>query len=400
MKASWTIIGAIAIAILGSGCDKPQKPQKAPQIRRPLDDLRPKGTSQLTPEQQKVVVATVGPIKITLGDLEAHLNRQPRYIRARFQTLEQKKKLLDDLVRFEALALEAKVKGFDKNPDVVQVMKRMMVSKLLLSELRDRVKLSDISDDEVRKLYDKNINEFKQDARVRLSQIVVKTKEEAEKVLKEIKDEVGTYRYRTQQIFRMKAKKYSTDMKTKALGGDMRYFTANGPVQGNPNTLSKELIAEGFKLARVNDLAGPIKADDGYHILLLTHKRPKINREFNTVKRYLQSRIFRDRRLESRTKYIEAVKTKAKIEIFDKNLSLLKAPSILPSRGLDLRNMRMGPHGPLRMGGHRHPHPGGPHGPGMKVPAPKSPTPAKQPESKTPAPEKKPAPAPKTGEKK
>ena len=141
MKPTLTIIGAIAIALFASACEKPQKPQQAPQVRRPLDDLRPKGISQLTPQQQKEVVATVGPVTITLGDLEQHLNRQPRYIRARFQTLEQKKKLLDDLVRFEALALEAKQKGFDKHPDVLQVMKRMMVSKLLLSELRDRVKL-------------------------------------------------------------------------------------------------------------------------------------------------------------------------------------------------------------------------------------------------------------------
>lgn len=327
MKTSLLLLFAVAAL---AACQSPQKPkrERPPELNRTVREFKSTHQSTLTPEQRKLVVATVGKKKITLGDLERHLNRQPLYIRARYSTLKQKKQLLRDLAQFEALAMEAQLKGYDQHPDVLQYQKRLMVSKLLQNELKEKLKITDISDADAKTYYDGHLEEFNQEAKVRISHLLSKSKEQAEKILAEIKADVGKYRYRTHRVFQKLARKHSVDAKTKPHGGDLGYFTVSGPAKGNTHKIPRVLLVEAFKMKRVNDLAGPIKSDQGWHVLLLSHQRPRIARPFASVKRYIQSRLFRQKRLEMRRDFIEGLKKAAKIEISDKNLSLLKVSTV------------------------------------------------------------------------
>src|SRR5690242_18856173 len=75
-------------------------------------------------------IAEVDGYVITLADFQDRINKQSPYIRARYTSMERKKEFLDNLVRFEVLAAEAKKRGLDQDPEVVRTMKQVMIQKL------------------------------------------------------------------------------------------------------------------------------------------------------------------------------------------------------------------------------------------------------------------------------
>src|SRR5687767_5079713 len=66
------------------------------------------------------VVAEIDDYKITVGDFQDRINKQSPYIRARYTSLERKKEYLDNLIRFEVLAKEARKRGLDQDAEVVR----------------------------------------------------------------------------------------------------------------------------------------------------------------------------------------------------------------------------------------------------------------------------------------
>src|SRR5262245_18046115 len=96
---------------------------------KPLEGVSSPGLPAQTPEELKTVVASVDDVSITVADLQDRINKQSPYVRARYTSMEQKKDFLDNLVRFEVLAKEAKTRGYDGDPEVVRTMKQVMIQK-------------------------------------------------------------------------------------------------------------------------------------------------------------------------------------------------------------------------------------------------------------------------------
>jgi peptidyl-prolyl cis-trans isomerase C len=128
------------------------------------------------------VVAKVDDAVITVGDVQERINKQSPFIRARYTTVDKKKEFLDNLIRFEVMAKEAQKRGYDKDPEVVRVMKQQMISKFLQKDFESKLKVEDVPDAEVEKYYSAHPEEFNQKDQVRVSQIVVKDKPRAEKI--------------------------------------------------------------------------------------------------------------------------------------------------------------------------------------------------------------------------
>ena len=67
------------------------------------------------------VLAQIDDVSITVSELEDRINSQTPYVRARYTGVEQKKEFLENLVKFEVLASEARRQGLDHDPEVVRV---------------------------------------------------------------------------------------------------------------------------------------------------------------------------------------------------------------------------------------------------------------------------------------
>ena len=114
------------------------------------------------------VVAKVDDAVITVGDVQERINKQSPFVRARYTTNEKKKEFLDSLIRFEVMANEAERRGYDKDPEVLRVMKQQMISKFLQKDFESKLKVEDVPDADVEKYYKEHPAEFNQKDEVRV----------------------------------------------------------------------------------------------------------------------------------------------------------------------------------------------------------------------------------------
>lgn len=280
---------------------------------------------------KKLELARVGDVVITVGQLAERINRMSRYVRGRYQSLEKKRNLLDSMVEFEVLAKEAERRGFSKNPDVVRMLRQVMIQRLRQRVVEEKVKRADITDKDVQAYYDKHKNQYNKPETVRVSHILLATEAAAKKVLAEVKSKGNDPR-----AFRGIVQKYSTDNATKRRAGDLRYFTRED------KRVPKPVIEAAFKLEKRGDVAGPIKSAKGWHIIKLTHRRKAINRKVDDpkVKQQIVTRILREKRREALDAYKKALRAGATVKIYDKRLADVKIDTTVQRR----RGWR-GPHG-------------------------------------------------------
>ncbi|MDJ0765907.1 MAG: peptidyl-prolyl cis-trans isomerase [Myxococcota bacterium] len=346
-----------SLLVSGLACaPKPTEEDTASKKTSKKDgDALPDG---LTPEQAAKVVAKVGQNTITVGDVTRQINRLSPYIRRRWAAPEKRKEFLDKLIRVELLSQEAERLGLSEDPEVQRTVKQMMIRLMVKNDLEKELFPTEIDEATLKAEYEKEKDKYHRPAQVRASQVVLKTKPEAEKLLKDLKANATDARY-----FRQKAKELSIDQATKERSGDLGYFSKPAERSDNEPDVPQAVAEAVWKLENTGDMADEIvKSDAGYHIVKLTNKREEMNRSFESVKRMIENRLLREKRTAAMDKFIEDLKNKAKIEIFEENLAKLKVDA----------------QGALSPPGPRAPHAGGPAGPALS-PKPKKtkPKPAK-----------------------
>jgi peptidyl-prolyl cis-trans isomerase C len=309
------------------------------------------------------VVAKVEDSVITVGDFQERINKQSPFIRARYTTVEKKKEFLDNLIRFEVMANEAKRRGYDKDPEVLRVMKQQMISKFLQKDFESKLKVEDVPDADVEKYYKDHPDEFNRKDEVRVAEILVKDKPKADKVYTEAKalPKVPTPGGE-QKTFRDLVTKYSEDEDSKARGGDLAFFNKDSTAYPKP------IVEASFKLAEIGDVAPPLKTDKGWAVVRLTQKRPGFSRPLPEVKRQIQQRLFRDVRTKAMDNFIADLKKQSNIELHEENLGKVvidTGSNEAGGPGVAGMPPGMGPPGGMGMSG---PGPGMP--PGVTPPGP------------------------------
>ena len=261
------------------------------------------------------VVARIDGRTITVGDVERRINALDPYSKARFSSPEQRKKFLENMVRFEVLAEEAGKRGYDKDPDVLRVVKNQMVDQMLRKEIDDKLKGQEISDAEVEAYYRAHEGLFRQAEAVRVSQILVKDRATAEKVAAEA-------RGGSDKAFRDLVTKYSEDEDSKALGGDLTF------IERTTTQYPKPLVDAAFALRDLGDVSPPVATDKGYHVLKLTQRRAGFTRPLAAVSAEIRRLILRDRRAKKMDEMVAESKKKLKVEIYDDQLAKVTVPAV------------------------------------------------------------------------
>jgi peptidyl-prolyl cis-trans isomerase C len=266
----------------------------------------PRGAAAGRPD----VVARIDGEEITVSDLQKRLDALDPYSRARFSAPEQKRKFLENLVRFEVLAAEAEKRGYDKDPDVQRVLKNQMIDVFLRKELDEKLKGETIADADVDRYYADHEAQFKQPEQVRVSQILVKDRAKADKVAAEARAAGGS-----DKGFRDLVTKYSEDEDSKPLGGDLTFFDRK-TTQYPP-----ALVEAAFALKEVGDLSPPVQTPKGFHVLKLTQRRQGFTRPVEGAAPEIKRLILRDRRAKKMEEMVVQMREKLKVQIFEDQLA-------------------------------------------------------------------------------
>jgi len=274
---SWKHAVLIALAVMGTSCSK--------KTEEPSATEEGSAKNGLTEAQADEVLAKVGDHTITVGEFADRLASQSPYLRARFESPERRKEFLDNLVRFELLVYEAKRRGYADKPEIARARRTAMIQQLIKKEVDEPLQGVEITEDEVKTVYDANPTEFDRPAEVRASDIFIKDRAHAQNVLAQAQkvDLAG---------FRKLARDESEDEKTKNDGGDLEFFQANAV--GQPPAAIRDAA---FSLRKVGAVYPKlVEEGGGYHIVMLTGKRAGLKRTYAQAKRAIRHKLARERK--------------------------------------------------------------------------------------------------------
>jgi len=273
------------------------------------------GTDPKASGAAHVALAQVDDVIITEADLKEILGRyasQP-FVLSRYSSIEKKKELLDSVVRYNVLAIEARKRGYDRDPEVMRVAKDRMVKLFTQQEILEKVKASDVPDADVEKFYKDHATDYIRPEMVRASQILVKERAKAQKILAEVKAAPKS----DQKAFRDLVAKYSEDADSKPRGGDLTLFdraTTQHP---------QAVVTAAFALKEVGDVSDLVATDKGFAVLRLTDRRPALSRPLEEAKPEIQRRLLDELRTKKKKEYVDEARKTIKVEIFEDQLAKL-----------------------------------------------------------------------------
>lgn len=266
------------------------------------------------------VVAEGGGVTVTSEEFKARLDEQSPFIRARYSTLERKKEFLENLIRFELLAKEAERKGLDKDPEVRETLKKIMVQKLVRQAFDEGAEAPSESD--AKAYYDEHLEEFQKPERVRVSVIFFEaaagspdrsTKAAlAKQTLAKLKVEEA----KNPLAYGNVARDVSEDAVSRTLGGDLGYRTE----EELGTQYTRELAAAAFALRETGQTSSVIETSRGFAILKLNGRQAAVNRGFDEVKGQLVARIGREKRTKDFDAYVKGLREKSGIKVNDAEL--------------------------------------------------------------------------------
>jgi peptidyl-prolyl cis-trans isomerase C len=275
-----------------------------------------------------VVLAQVDDTVITDADLKALLARyasQP-FVLARYSTPEKKKELLDSLIRYDVLAIEARKRGYEHDPEVQRVAKEKMVRLFTEHEILDAIKPSDVPETDIVAYYKGHAAEYVRPETVRASQILVKDRAKAIKALTEARALQKT----DAKGFRDLVAKYSEDSDSKPRGGDLTQFDRS------TTDVPKPVVGAAFALKTVGDISDLVSTDKGFVVLKLTDRRPALSRSLEEARSEIQRRLLEELRTRKKKDYVDEARKSMRIEINDDALAKLELASATTGQSRDI----------------------------------------------------------------
>lgn len=311
----------LAVAVMTTFClaacaqqDEAPKPKAAAKKAQPAGK-QPAAKAADAAAAGKVL-ATVGGEKITEEDVYAPLAMMPPQFRARYETPEGKKKLLERSVQMSLLSQEARKLKINEKPDIARRIKEMsdqlIVQALTRQEVLDKI---NISDDELKSYYDQNTDKFKKDEKVRVNLIKIDVGEsDSPKDLKKKKALAAKAlaRIKKGEDFEKVAKEMSEDERTKNRGGNTGLFS-----RGKRASLYGEAFEDKAFSLELNKVSDVFEAKGGLYIIKVVDKKPMEQEPFEAVKQRIERTMKTEKQKASMEAYLEGLKSKYPVTMME-----------------------------------------------------------------------------------
>ena len=193
-------------------------------------------------------------------------------------TREGHREILDDLIEKRLYATAARAEGLHKQPGVQRAIEQATNEILAHHYLDARITSAAVADSELRAFYEKNKNDLIRPAQVKARHIVVKTRDEAQSIIK---------RLRGGADFAAVAAEESLEAATRAKGGDLGWVPRG--------VMTKPFEDAIFALA-AGQISGPIETPYGVHVVKIEEIQQPAIPAFELVRDDIRTRIVQQRR--------------------------------------------------------------------------------------------------------
>ncbi|HWR86938.1 MAG TPA: peptidylprolyl isomerase [Acidiferrobacterales bacterium] len=248
--------------------------------------------SKKSPDDSKVL-ASVNGETITEKDYEDYLRARQAQQPPIPDKEKEKKVVLDEMVNRVLLVHSAVDQKVDQELDVYFQIKRQRENVLARAMLRKYLKDNPISDEEVQKRFEQEMEKADKNE-YRARHILVRTEEEAKEIIAELKK--GTN-------FNTLAQKKSIDVRSGKQGGDLGWFSQDVIVPEFFNAVTT------MKKGEISQ--APVKSDFGWHVIKFEDSRPRKLPTFDQAKGNIRQ-IVQQERVDA---LVKSLKDKGKVKI-------------------------------------------------------------------------------------
>lgn len=237
----------------------------------------------------ELVSAKADSIKVTDEEVEAELEK----IKSQFPSAE---------------VFEEQLKQSGQTPEQLSVMVKdgMKQSRWIESQIEGKV---EVTEEDAKKFYDENTEEFAQPEQVQASHILFLVPEDATpEVVKEKEDaaKAALERANKGEDFTALAKELSEEPGASESGGDLGFFTKDRMVPE---------FAEAAFTQEKDAIGGPVKTDFGFHVIKVTDKKPAGTLDFDEVKEQLAGFLQENKRRDAVREVVDGLRSDAKVQV-------------------------------------------------------------------------------------
>jgi peptidyl-prolyl cis-trans isomerase C len=256
--------------------------------------VRPGGGQTAQPakiDPNDTVLATVNGEAIRNSEMERLITQLPENARAiPRETL--RPLLLDQMISQKLVLQAAKAEKVQDTPAYAQRL-AAATERTLQETYFEKVVTSRVTEDALKKRYDEFVAANPPEMEVRARHILVKSKDEAQKVIARLKKG---------ESFEALAGELTQDPTGKSNGGDLGYFSKGMMVEPFANAA--------FAMQPGQTSPEPVQTQFGWHVIKVEDRRPGSPPPFEQVKPQLQNQMTQ----EAVQAHLEELKGKAKIE--------------------------------------------------------------------------------------
>jgi peptidyl-prolyl cis-trans isomerase C len=216
------------------------------------------------------------------------------------QSRAQQIRLLNELVNTFMVAHSAKGRELAQNPELKAAMEVANARLLARAVIRDLMDHTEISDDQVEKMYQEKYAGARHEYKAR--HILLKSEDEAKAVIKELQQGAD---------FQKLAKDKSTGPSA-SVGGDLGWFTPDSMVKPFAEAVAAMKDGEYTKT--------PVKTRFGWHVILREDSRELPARTLDEVR----DEIVDDLKTEKLSAYIQGLRDKTDIQVVGADAAVVK----------------------------------------------------------------------------
>ena len=193
---------------------------------------------------------------------------------------EDKKKLIDDMIKYKLLVAEAKKSGIENTDEYKRQLELAKDGIAFNLWQREQTKDVAVSDEEAKKIYDENKQSFMQPDSVTASHILVADEKSAKNAIAKLSK---VKKENLKAEFNKLAKEISTDPSAKENGGDLGSF--------GKGMMVPEFEKAAFALKDGEMGKTPVKTQFGYHVIYKESSKKAEAMPFEKVKDLIKNQL-------------------------------------------------------------------------------------------------------------
>lgn len=307
----------LACVVLCACAERPEPPPEPRAVERTAD----------------VTIATVDGEPIGADAVRLAIVRRGGDFLGRYAKLDEKEKVVEELVRVKLLARAARAQGYDREPEIQAAIEQILADRYWQQHLAPR-EVPEVTDADVEGHYEDHAGDFTDPERARAAVIFVafpadaddETKAAARRTALELREQARALPA-TERTFGSLAER-SDDPTTRRRGGDLGFLARGAEVYSVERAVHDAL----FALERPGDIAEPVETERGVYLVKLVERTGGGRLPLETVRTAIRQRLYDARVSDAEAARYAELRDEADVRL-DRELLGTVGPSAVASSG-------------------------------------------------------------------